>query len=165
MIKNKLFYEILAVIVLIIGGCVTRQPAIPPATSSESNFNLLFKYGFGACNELNTFKGICIKDMIGIGKLSLSNEELDRIYKKMIEIDFFSYPDVFSGNVIGVVKPHPSYYFKVEYNSKIKELSWEEKITKDEKAEKLMELIKLIIDILESKEEYKRLPSRGGMYR
>ena len=59
-----------------------------------------------------------------------------------------------------MVTPYSSYYFKVEYNSQIKELWWEDKITnKDEKADRLRELIKLIRDIVESKEEYKKLPA------
>ncbi|MFC1985039.1 hypothetical protein ACFLT4_03350 [Chloroflexota bacterium] len=143
-------------------------------TPGESNFNLIFKYGIMAKNELNTFQGTYIKDMIMdpsvMVNLSLSEEEKDRIYQKMIEIDFFSYPDEFSvsvpvGGSIGMVTPHASYYFKVEYDSKIKELRWEDKITnKDEKADSLRGLIKLIRDIIESKEEYKKLPPPRGGY-
>ena len=136
--------------------------------TNPSNFNLIFKYGVGAKNELNTFEGTYTKDMIMdpsiTVKLPLSQEELDRIYQKMVEIDFFSYPDKFfvsvpPGEVVGMVTPHLSYYFKVEYDSKTKELWWEDEIIKeDEKAEKLRELIKFIRDIIESKEEYKKLP-------
>lgn len=165
------------VVVLAVAGCgplVLEQPKIVLTTPSESNLNLIFKYGVGAKNELNTFNGTYTKDMILdpsiTANLSLSNDELDRIYRKMIEIKLFDYPDSFSvsvppGEATGVVTPYSSYYFKVEYDSKVKELWWDDNITnEDEKAERLRELIRLIIDIIESKEEYKKLPSPRGGY-
>ena len=67
-------------------GCVAPTP-------SPSSFNLIFKYGVRARNELNTFNGTYTKDMVMdpsiTVNLSLSKEELDRIYQKMIKIDFF----------------------------------------------------------------------------
>jgi hypothetical protein len=103
-------------------------------------------------------------------ELSLSKGEMDRIYQKMVEIDFFDYPDKFSVSVppdepIGMVTPYASYYFKVEYDSQIKELRWEDEITNpDEKADRLRELIMFIRDIVESKEEYKKLPEPTSGY-
>lgn len=88
----------------------------------------------------------------------------------MIEIGFFNYPNKFvisepSGEIVSMVTPYYSYYFKVKYDSKIRELSWEDGITnKDERADRLRELIKLIIDVIESKEEYKKLPPPRGGY-
>ncbi|HAW50477.1 TPA: hypothetical protein DCX16_05980 [bacterium] len=178
MMKNKkIVYGVLVVIILTIVGCapsVLKQPTMPPTTPSESEINLIFKYGVRAKNELNTFKGTYTKDMtvdppITVN-LSLSKEELHKILQKMIEIDFFNYPNKFSvfvppGEVVGIVTPHSSYYFKVEYDSKIKEMWWEDNITnEDAKAEKLRELINLIINIIESKEEYNKLPEPRGVY-
>ena len=103
-------------------------------------------------------------------ELSLSEEELDSIYQKMLEIDFFDYPDVFSivvpaGEIVGMVTPHESYYFKVQYDSRTKELWWADSITNEHmKADRLRELIKLILDIIESKGEYKALPEPRGGY-
>lgn len=164
-------------IVQAIVGCsplVLEQPSVAPTTPGGSNLNLIFKYGVGAKNELNTFQGTYTKDMVmdpaTTVNLSLSNDELARIYQKMVEIDFFGYPANFSvsvpsGEAVGMVTPYSSYYFKVEYDSKVKELWWDDNITnEDEKAEKLRELINLIIGIIESKEEYKELPSPRGGY-
>ena len=166
--KGWLIVVSLALVLALLGtmGCSA-------STHRESNFNLIFRYGVMSRNELNTFEGTYTKDMIMdpsiTVNLPLSQEELDRIYQKMVEIDFFSYPDVFSVSVtppelIGIVIPHLSYYFKVEYDSKIKELWWEDEITnEDEKAEKLRELIRLIKAIVESKEECEKLqPPTGG---
>jgi len=159
----------LALVAILLGLVGCANP-----TRGESNFNLIFKYGVGAKNELNTFEGTFTKDMVSDSSitvnLSLTEEELDRIYQKMLEIDFFAYPDRFSvstppGASVGVVTPYSSYYFKTEYDSKIKELWWDdETINEDEKADKLRELIQLVRDIIESKEEYKELPEPKSGY-
>ena len=48
---------------------------------------------------------------------------------------------------------------------RVKELRWEDEVVKeDEKADKLRGLIKLIRDIIESKEEYKELPEPRSAY-
>jgi hypothetical protein len=159
--------SVLAAILLSTFGCNT-------CPQQESDFNFIFKYGVMARNELDTFQGSYAKDMVlGLPartQLYLSEEEMDRIYQKMVAIDFFNYPDEFSvstvpGEPIGMVTPHASYYFKVEYNSQIKELSWDDDITNpDEKADKLRELISLIRDIIESREEYQKLPEPRSGY-
>jgi len=165
-------WSIMIVLALVAALSGTMCCSAPPP--HPSNFNMIFKYGGGAGNELNTFEGTYTNDMIMDPSItvdiSLSKQELDRIYQKMIEINFFGYPDQFSvsvppGQSFGLATPHCSYYFRVEYDSKVKELSWEDNITnEDKKAEKLRELIKLIRDIIESKEEYKQLPPPRGGY-
>lgn len=167
--KGWLIITGLALVVALLGtaGCTVPAPG-------ESDFGLIFRYGVMARNELNTFRGTYTKDMVSDPSitvdLSLSEGELDSIYQKMVEIDFFDYPDEFSvsvlpGESVGMVTPHSSYYFKVEYGSRVKELRWEDRIiNKDEKADKLRELIKLIRDVIESKEEYQRLPEPTSGY-
>jgi len=167
--KKWLLIAGLALIVAVIGlaGCAT-----PPA--EVSSFNLIFKYGVMAKNELNTFEGIYTKDMVMDPSitinLSLTEAELDRVYQKMVEIDFFDYPDEFSvpveeGGLVTMVTPYSSYYFKVEYDSTVKELRWEDEIMNpNDKAKRLRELIQLIRDIIELKEEYKELPSPTSGY-
>jgi hypothetical protein len=144
---------------------------VPPR---ESNFNLIFKYGVMAKNELNTFNGTYTRDMVSdpsiTVELSLTEEELDSIYEKMVEIDFFNYPDKFAiivpfSKPHGIVTPYSSYYFKIQHDSEVKELWWaDEIIYEDIQADKLTELINLIRDIIESKDEYKELPEPTGGY-
>jgi hypothetical protein len=143
-------------------------PAIP------SNYSLIFSYGTGEVkNELNTIKGTYTKDMISAPpitvNLSLAQEEMDRIYKKMQEIDFFNYPTDFSiqssGTTTIVSTPSEKYYFKVIDGSRTKEVSWDDKIKNpDIQASKLRELIQLIKSIISSKDEYKALPPASGGY-
>ncbi len=144
------------------------------STPAPSGIDLIFKYGITARNTLDTFQGTFTKDMIMDPaitiELALSEEEMDSIYQKMVEIDFFNYPDKFSvdvpeGEIKTEVAPYSTYFFRVEYDGKTKELLWHDKITNsDEKADKLKELISLIRNIIESKEEYKALPEPSGGY-
>lgn len=156
---------------------------------NESGFNLIFKYGIGARNILDTYRGTFTKDMIldpsVTVKLILTEEELDGIYRKIAEIDFFNYPEEFSVALepdppVGLVTPYASYYFKVEHKGEVKELWWDDEIvwqnkwlrdSKDkiffknrDEAEKLYELISIIREIIENKPEYKELPEPTGGY-
>jgi len=161
-----------------------QQSAIPLeyinsylSVSKRNDFNFIFRYGVGAKNELNTFQGTYTKDMILAPpitiNLHLAPDEMYIISKKMIEIDFFIYPEDFKivvpeGESYGLVHPTSSYYFKVEYQSEVKELTWDNKdfaiFYKDEEADKLRELIKLIINIIEARKEYQKLPPPAGGY-
>jgi len=89
----------------------------------ESDFNLIFKFGVkGPASEpknvLNTIKGTFTKDMVidppVTVKLRLTEEELEIIHRKMVEIGFFQYPTVFRVRVppwdsIGIVTPYSTY--------------------------------------------------------
>ena len=173
MIKKLLFASIIICLFLIV-GCNA------PIKHSD-DFNLIFTYGIGA-NTLDTFNNTYTRDMITDANITidlyLSQEEMDAIYEKMIEIDFFNYPDVFSryvpeGSIVGERTPYFSYYFKVAYDSYVKELTWNDNIRSvlirgeyitDDKVDKLKSLTQLITHIIESKEEYKKLPEPRGGY-
>jgi hypothetical protein len=148
-------------------GCGERESQI-------SGFDLEFKYGITARNVLDTFEGTYTKDMVADPPITidfaLSEEEKEEIYQKMAEIDFFDYPDEFSVEispdaVVTMVIPYSSYYFRVACDSQIKELRWDDDIKNpDEQADRLRELIMLIRDIVESKEEYRALPTPTSAY-
>ena len=142
--------------------------------SRPSDYNILFKYGYSKAmrNELNTFNGTYTKDM---GKdspitidFSLSDEDMDRIYQKMVEIDFFCYPEKFvipipDGEVVSATSTYLQYYFRVECDKKVKIVQWKDYILKkNEDAGQLRRLIRLIRNIVESKEECRDLPSFEG---
>lgn len=146
----------------------------------ESDFNLIFKFGVkGPASEpknvLNTIKGTFTKDMVidppVTVKLRLTEEELEIIHRKMVEIGFFQYPTVFRVRVppwdsIGIVTPYSTYIFKVvSHGVVVKQLRWDDEIcNENERAENLRELIRLIIEIIESKPEYQRMPKPRAGY-
>lgn len=153
---------------------VATPQITPSQTPLKSDSNFVFRYGIGARNELDTFKKKFTKDMVSDPSITidfyLSQDEMNKIYNKMQEINFFDYPDKFSVNVpsgepVGNITPCSSYYFKVVSDSSTKELSWDDCITnKNEKADKLRELIVYIESIIESKIEYKQLPTPKAGY-
>lgn len=153
----------------------TQPTATPP--SGQETFDFIFKYGYSPAmaNELDTFKNTFTLDMVSelpvSTQLSLSQEEKEKIFQKMQDIDFFSYPDVFQvivpeGSVYGGPIPFSRYYFYVKYDFQIKELRWDDKIQSpiNLQASQLRILIQLIQDIIKSKEEYKNLPTPRSQY-
>jgi hypothetical protein len=123
---------------------------------------------------LDTFNGTYSRDMwldpwITVN-LTLSKEEMDSIFQKMVEMEFFNYPDEFKiivpkGEKYGVYSHGKNYYFKVAYKTRIKELRWYNDISyPDEKAKKIEELGNFIREIIQAKEEFKKLPKPRGGY-
>jgi hypothetical protein len=159
------FFIILIMPVLLACG---SQPA------EDANFNFDLKYGVGGKNEIDTFHGKFTKDMVDAPSITinlrLSEAEMESIYQKMVEIDFFNYPDTFTvtaspGDSTTAITPFNTYIFTVEKNSQTKTLNWNDEIqTPNDKADKLRELIVLIQRMIEAKEEYKELPDPGHAY-
>lgn len=161
-------------LVLALLATLSTFPGCADLKAGDSGFNFIFRYGVGARNELNTYKGTYTKDMINAAPITvvfpLTAEEMAQIRQKMEEIDFFSYPDEFTVSVppegtVTRVTPNDSYSFKVAYGAQVKELKWDAAIlNRDERADKLKELIKLITGIIESKPAYRGLPPPKGGY-
>jgi hypothetical protein len=135
----------------------------------KSGFNLLFKYGVGAKNELNTFDNTYTKDMvmsppITIG-LYLSDEEMGQIEQEMVAIGFFNYPETFPLSTTGFVTPSSDYYIKVQNGSTVKEVSWNSNSQFNGDVEDgLSQLVHRITDIVSQRPEYKALPPPNGGY-
>jgi hypothetical protein len=153
--------------------CLFAVTGCGSAQSNNSSFNFIFKYGVQAGNVLDTFKGKYTRDMVrgsdATTRLTLTQDELNQIHAKMDEIDFWNYPDNFevapTGNLVSIVTPFNSYYFRVQNGNVIKELKWDDEITNpDVQADKLRDLIMLITGIIRSKPAYQRLPEPRAAY-
>ncbi len=140
-------------------------------TIEETTSNILFRYGVSGGkhpNELDTVKGIFQKDMVNKDpawtKMDLTQDELDTIYQKMVDIDFFSYPKVFQpkleGEVIGELGVVSTYYLEYKDDTRTKIVQWNVKYDApdDIQYQNLKELAHLIIEIIQAKPEYKKLP-------
>ncbi len=141
----------------------------------DSDFNLILKYGVGVKNELNTLKGTYTKDMVNrpsvSTRLCLTREELDVIHLKALEIDFYNFPRTMSappeGGVIGEQTPYSTYYLEIRDGITIKILKWSDRFTtttESEKYDDIMELVRLIIEIILSHPEYQKLPEPTAGY-
>ncbi len=142
---------------------------------AERSFNIDFKYGVGALNEMNTFDNQFTKDLILDGTITvalvLSDNELAEIENKLLQIVFFSYPDTFivqtSCAVVSYIEPHQTYIFMVEHESAFKQLFWSDAIVttvEDPKVVQLREAIAFIKAIIQAKPEYQKLPAASGGY-
>jgi len=144
---------------------------------NTTNFNVIFRYGIAGAkyrNELNTFNCTFIKDMVNKPpiktRLYLNDEELEAIYEKMIEIDFFSYPQIFnympSGNIIGESTPYSIFYLEVRNGTVKHSVVWNDRYVSDgnERYDNLLELAHLIKTIIIAKPEYQKLPEPSAAY-
>jgi hypothetical protein len=168
--KAWLAIPVMVLVLTVIAGCGTG--AVP---EGEGDFNFTLRYGIMAKNEINTFEGTVTKDMVTERpikiNLRLTEAEMKAIYRKMVEIDFFSYPEVFRIEVPAdspthLVTPASSYFFTVQYDSQTKRVRWiDDTLNPDIKADRLRELILYIRGIVENKKEYRELPpARGGYF-
>lgn len=180
--------------VLFLGGCnfkivpdqpITKNQNLPVAQPADSSpvhnllenipttvpetelidFNFIFKYGVGTINELDTFNQIYIKDTVVdlpiTIEFKLTDNELIDIYQKINDLGLF---DKNEEPIVGGVSVMPcsSYYLKTQTGSIIKELSWDN--CHGEIGEKFQQFSDYLIRIIESKEEYKALPTLKGGY-
>jgi len=151
---------------MVVGFAEFQKACVSPSTEG---FGMVFRYGVGAKSELDTFKGTYTRDMVIdppiTVSLSLSKEELARICQEMVRIGFFDYPREFPPNPERSVIPCVKYYMRVEYGSKIKDITWDQNsLLKGNIEIGLGELVGLITNIIESKEEYRGLPTPRGAY-
>lgn len=146
-------------------------------TTYDTTTNIIFRWGHSAKNypnELNTFIGSFRKDMVNKApvwtRLDLSQEELDTIYQKIVEIDFFSYPRGFNptleGEVIGTMSHFSNYYLEYQNETGTKIVQWNSQYwaPNDTRYQNLFELSSFIQDIIEAKPEYQRLPKPTAGY-
>jgi len=166
----KLFKKMSALLLLIIfsilAGC-SSSSKLPDEMPKD--FNFIFSYGVNAKNQLNTLKGQFTKDMVlepsVTTNLKLSDEEMKSIYKEMIKINILSYPDKFEPKSNMYQTPFYTYSLKIIYNSMEKNIFWEdENASKASEAVKLRKLFDNIVQLIISKDEYKKLPPAKGGY-
>jgi hypothetical protein len=130
--------------------------------------NFIFKYGVHEQNILNTFDKTFTKDMIVdkniTTKLELSTSDLQNISKMITELNLFNIkPNIVSNTgVIMTSTPCFGYYLKTDIDSVQKEISWND--CNAEIKDEYKKFTDYVIKIIESKEEYKKLPEVKGGY-
>ncbi|MCJ7621112.1 MAG: hypothetical protein MUP64_12940, partial [Anaerolineae bacterium] len=97
--------------------------------------------------------------------IALTDAQMASIYQKMVEINFFDYPEVFEipvkeGETRGMVTPAPSYRFTVRSGEATKTVAWTDEIVEptSPEAEALRELIQLLMQVVESHPDIQGLP-------
>jgi hypothetical protein len=176
--RAKTVYAVIA-FSLVLGLLLLRTSI--STSSLGSDFDVVFKYGVKGPNPeprnaLNTIRNTYTRDMVVDPpvtiRLRLTKGDLEAIRGKMDKIGFYDYPrgfrvNVSPGEVVGEVTPFSSYHVKVYSRGVlVKELYWDDEIFNwDERAHTLRELFSLVIEIIESKPEVKRMPQpRAGYF-
>lgn len=165
--------KITYLLLLIMISCFTLMGCSKEQQTPPKNFAFEFRYGVYAKNELSTFENKYTKDMVSEASISipfkLTNEQMNVIYKKMIEIDLFDYPEVFKPSdgfwYNTRVTPNSTYYFKVRAGNKTKVINWDDiNLSKKKSAQNLRDLIELIQTMIHESPEYKKLPQPRSGY-
>jgi hypothetical protein len=100
--------------------------------------------------------------------MPLSDEQLQTVFDKMIEINFFDYPDVFAipvppGGRMTIQMPASSYHILVRNGERHKSVEWLDEIVSpsDQPAVQLRGLVRMIQQIIREHPAYQQLPARG----
>ena len=149
-----------------LGGC---SEAKPQGTGQDFGF----RFESGACftDVLDTFEGTFTKDLIYDPPvtipLRLSDQQMKAVYRKMIEIDFFGYPDVFAiptptfNQPWHIQTPAERYHIVVRSGGTTKTLDWKDEIVEpsSHEANNLRALFMMIDGIITASPEYRQLPA------
>ena len=157
------------------GGAGAPAPSSPPASPERVVTGFVFAYGpHKPRNVLDTTRGTFTKDMILASSITvpfrLSGDELARIFRRIVAIDFWSYPSRSVSHGDGQRFEPPA---GMEYETRLtviteqgsKTVRWSGGYYADDRrAQDLRDLATLIQRIIESRPEYKQLPPAEGGY-
>jgi hypothetical protein len=168
-LSSKVICLCILLIATLLAGCnlTGTKNKLPP--TKPKDFNFIFSYGVDSKNQLDTIKGQYTKDMVTEPSVStnlkLSDEDMATIYSEIRKINILDYPDSFKPKNNLFQSPYYTYNFKVIADGIEKNISWaDENASESREAIQLRELFKKIQEIIESKEEYKKLPEAKGGY-
>jgi len=161
---KKILIPLLALLVIALIFSVFQ--IMSPSTKEPSS-NFAFRFEFGSCNTdiLDTFEGTFTQDRIVEPSmtvpLELSESQRAAIHQKMMEIDFFDYPDEFViSNPVGIQTPANEYRILVRDGTLTKSLHWVDDYFNpaNRKSVNLDELFTMIMEVVWEHPEYKKLP-------
>jgi hypothetical protein len=166
---TKLAISKLSFLLLLQAGLLfSCHPATWPA-QPEPNFGFVFEFGACSMDKLDTFKGEFIQERVVEPSitipLQLSNGQMTMIYQKMVDIRLADYPEVFKvpkpliGEVVMISSPY-NYDLTVENGASKTSIRWADDIVQPTtaKADRLRELFRLIIQIVQEHPGYQQLP-------
>lgn len=135
------------------------------------DFGFVFRYGVEERNVLNTMDQTFTKDLIAKGtittKLVFTEADLLRVYRFMKEIDIISYPQFLAKAVRNHVMIQPRCVESFRIRMKGIDYRFGQKCFVDPDTGHFRDfrsLVDTVLDILEKKEEYKKLPQAEGGY-
>jgi len=133
--------------------------------SYSEDFNFVFSYGVMKKNVLDTGNNTYTKDLVIDGvrttELKLTEQEKKDIFSHMSEIGLFQYPEEVEGVY---VEPEHGYEFTITINGKVMNINWIGIFNESQQSLEFKSLVDKIINMIQSKDEYKLLPAANGYY-
>ena len=156
-------------------GPLSNEAASTVQTLPENmpnDFGFSIQFGVRKNNEINTFENTVTKDLITDGTakadITLTDEEMDKIYEKMKEINIVEKkkftPEPINGTIC-TLEPYEEDEWKITMNGETTTYSVSGTYcepTND--AKQLIELRNYVFSIIRSKKEYIELPESKGGY-
>lgn len=151
----------------------SNEPTVQTLPKDMPNdFGFSIQFGFGKNNEINTFENTVTKDLISDGtataNVTLTDKEMNEIYKKMKEVNIVEMKKFIPEPIDGTIctqEPHEEDEWKITINGETITHSVSGAYcepTND--ANQLIELRNYVFSIIKSKEEYIELPASNGVY-
>jgi hypothetical protein len=166
----SVIFVIFLFILSLTGLCACHSPD-PGTTPLNPAPNFAFTFEYGSCNRdiIDTFKETFTKDMIVEPAVTipfiLTNDQKNEIYREMVEINLWDYPEHFSipipgGAIVGIVTPAMEYRITVRNGELTKTIYWLDEITEPTtpQAEQLRSFFMRMIEMIQNSPEYKQLP-------
>ena len=157
----------------------TGRPGLPDQMPADFGFILFFGPLMPSRNVLDTFSGTFSKDMVVdsniTADLRLSPQQLEEVYRRMVDIGIEDYPRVFkpdpdppenSGSVQYDDPFSTSYLLRLRAGGRELMVEWEDhsQPSHSPEATALRTLLDDMARMIESREEYKQLPPANGAY-
>lgn len=162
-------FSVLCSFLLISCNSVPQEELYSMPEEMPESFEFHVKYGIGMKNEINTYEGEVVKDLIAKGThktrdIVFNEEEMKNIYKMVLQTEPFSPKYLAQSNSCNQ-SPYSEFYLKITVENETTDFHFSEEyceLTEDGK--KFKSLIYKIHDLLQEKEEYKLLPPAEGGY-
>jgi len=167
--KSVISKSILLIFLLLQAGLLFACNSAAWQAEPESNFGFVLEFGPCSIDKLDTFKGEFTQDRVVEPSitipLELSDEQMTLIYSKMFEINLARYPEVFEvpkpliGEVVMISSPY-NYDLIVQNGESRISIRWTDNMVQPTtpKADRLRELFRLIIQMVQEHPGYQQLP-------
>ena len=145
------------------------------APFAKEGFSFSFTFGYYGCDFYDSSTGELVKGTKNSTTMQLSEEDFDKIYELICDLDIQSYPDEYdptrdpnSDSYLGVSIPTTTFILTVHTSEWSKTVKCEDVVTGlwgyDETTKAFMNVIKEIQIIIKSTDEWKELPESSAGY-
>lgn len=165
--RRKSIFLTVILSIIILAGCSTSTAQTQMPSEMPDDFNFSVNYGVQGKRKVDTFTNSIIKDLVEDGtieaSLTLSNEEMKDIYRKMVEMNIMGELNL---DKIKICHSEPEIWteWTIQANGETKSIQYTVFCNETDTSRKFLALQDYIHLIVIKKEEYKKLPESRGYY-